>query len=109
MTEPSWQNALYDQLRAQGVRIFTYVPDAGHRVLIDRSIADPAAVSVALTTEEEGVGIAAGAHLGGERAALVTTAKRVINARTQVWALISRRWLRARASSTPVPFRRPKK
>ncbi|NKC11286.1 MAG: phosphonopyruvate decarboxylase [Gammaproteobacteria bacterium] len=71
MTEPAWQDALYDQLRSQNVDIFTYVPDAGHRVLIDRCIADPDALSIALTTEEEGVGILAGAHLGGKRGVLL--------------------------------------
>jgi hypothetical protein len=29
------------------------VPDAGHRILIHRSLADPGVHSVALTTEEE--------------------------------------------------------
>ena len=33
---------------------FCYVPDAGHKVLIDRSLADPDVHSVPLTTEEEG-------------------------------------------------------
>jgi hypothetical protein len=35
---------------------FACVPDAGHRILIDRSLADPEVHSVALTSEEEGVG-----------------------------------------------------
>ena len=35
-----WQERLYEQLRAADVTIFSYVPDAGHRVLIDKSIAD---------------------------------------------------------------------
>lgn len=71
MAETSWQDDLYALLRAEGVSIFTYVPDAGHRVLIDRSLADPDATSIALTTEEEGVGILAGAHLGGARGVLL--------------------------------------
>ena len=66
-----WQDALYDQLRAAGVTQFAYVPDAGHRILIDRSIADPDVHSVALTTEEEGVAMLAGADLGGERGVLL--------------------------------------
>jgi sulfopyruvate decarboxylase alpha subunit len=69
--EVSWQNALYDTLKAQGVTQFSYVPDAGHRILIDRSLADPDVHSVALTTEEEGVALAAGAHLGGARSVLL--------------------------------------
>jgi sulfopyruvate decarboxylase TPP-binding subunit len=50
---------------------FAYVPDAGHRILIDRSLADPDVHSVALTTEEEGVALLAGADLGGARGVLL--------------------------------------
>lgn len=70
-TEDAWQKAVYDTLKKNGVTIFSYVPDAGHRMAIDLSIADPDVHSVALTTEEEGVGIAAGAHLGGGRSVLL--------------------------------------
>jgi sulfopyruvate decarboxylase TPP-binding subunit len=66
-----WQNELYDALRRNGVTQFAYVPDAGHRVCIERSIADKGVHSVALTTEEEGVALACGAHLGDERAVLL--------------------------------------
>lgn len=54
-TPVKWQDELYDLLRRNGITQFAYVPDAGHRILIDRSLADPGAHSVALTTEEEGV------------------------------------------------------
>ena len=66
-----WQDALYDLLRRYNVTQFAYVPDAGHRILIDRSLADPAVHSVALTTEEEGVALLAGAGLGGARGVLL--------------------------------------
>ena len=66
-----WQHGLYDQLRAAGITQFAYVPDAGHRILIDRSLADPDVHSVALTTEEEGVAMLAGADLGGARGVLL--------------------------------------
>src|SRR3954468_23725236 len=66
-----WQDNLYDLLRRNNVTQFAYVPDAGHRILIDRSLADPGVHSVALTTEEEGVALAAGADLGGARAVLL--------------------------------------
>ena len=66
-----WQDVLYDLLRRHNVTQFAYVPDAGHRILIDRSLADPAVHSVALTTEEEGVALLAGADLGGARGALL--------------------------------------
>lgn len=67
----AWQHQLYDALRRHDVSQFSYVPDAGHRVCIDRSITDPDVHSVALTTEEEGVALACGAHLGGKRSVLL--------------------------------------
>jgi sulfopyruvate decarboxylase alpha subunit len=66
-----WQDELYDLLRRHHITQFAYVPDAGHRILIDRSLADPEVHSVALTTEEEGVALMAGADLGGARGVLL--------------------------------------
>jgi sulfopyruvate decarboxylase alpha subunit len=66
-----WQDDLYDLLRRHNVTQFAYVPDAGHRILIDRSLADPEVHSVALTSEEEGVAMLAGADLGGARGVLL--------------------------------------
>src|SRR6201986_2407878 len=66
-----WQDDLYDLLRRNNVTQFAYVPDAGHRILIDRSLADPEVHSVALTSEEEGVAMLAGADLGGPRGVLL--------------------------------------
>jgi sulfopyruvate decarboxylase alpha subunit len=66
-----WQDQLYDLLRRHNVTQFAYVPDAGHRILIDRSLADRDVHSVALTTEEEGVALMAGADLGGARGVLL--------------------------------------
>jgi sulfopyruvate decarboxylase alpha subunit len=74
-----WQHDLYDLLRAHGITQFTYVPDAGHAVLIDRSLADPGVRSIALTTEEEGVALAAGADLSGARAVLLMQSSGVGN------------------------------
>ena len=71
---PAWQDQLYDLLRQQNVTQFSYVPDAGHRILINRSIADPDVHSVSVTTEEEGVALQAGAHLGGARSVLLCRA-----------------------------------
>src|SRR5437763_4087031 len=65
-----WQDELYDLLRRHNITQFAYVPDAGHRILIDRSLADPEVHSVALTTEE-GVALMAGADLGGARGVLL--------------------------------------
>ena len=77
-TKP-WQDELYEMLRQSGVTQFSYVPDAGHRILIDRSLADPKAHAIALTTEEEGVALAAGADLGGARSVLLMQSSGVGN------------------------------
>jgi sulfopyruvate decarboxylase TPP-binding subunit len=74
-----WQNELYDLLRRHQVTQFSYVPDAGHRILIDRSLADPDVHSIPLTTEEEGVALAAGADLGGVRSVLLMQSSGVGN------------------------------
>jgi sulfopyruvate decarboxylase TPP-binding subunit len=74
-----WQNEVYLMLRRQGGTQFAYVPDAGHQVLIDRSLADPDAYSVALTTEEEGVALLAGADLGDKRGVLLMQSSGVGN------------------------------
>src|SRR5436309_10944663 len=66
-----WQDELYDLLRRNNVTQYAYVPDAGHKILIDRSLADPEVHSGALTTGEEGVALLAGADLGGERGVLL--------------------------------------
>src|SRR5246127_3331643 len=66
-----WQDDLYDLLRRNNVTQFACVPNAGHRILIDRSLADPGVRSVALTTEEEGVALLAGGDLGGARGGLL--------------------------------------
>src|SRR5947208_7313353 len=66
-----WQHDLYDLLRQNGITQIAYGPDAGHSILIDRSLADPGVHSSPLTTEEEGVARIAGADLGGHRAVLL--------------------------------------
>jgi sulfopyruvate decarboxylase alpha subunit len=74
-----WQHEVYDLLRAHGVTQIAYVPDAGHTILIDRSLADPGVHSIALTSEEEGVALAAGADLGSARAVLLMQSSGVGN------------------------------
>jgi sulfopyruvate decarboxylase alpha subunit len=79
VTRDNWPDALYRLLRENGVTQFAYVPDAGHKLLIDRSLADPDVHSVPLTTEEEGVALVAGADLGGQRAVLLMQSSGVGN------------------------------
>ena len=63
--ETSWPDAIYAHFRRVGIRQVGYVPDAGHSRLIALCQADPNIADVVLTTEEEGVGLVAGAALGG--------------------------------------------
>src|SRR2546423_13197851 len=74
-----WQDEVFDLLRRGGVTQFAYVPDAGHSILIDRSLADPDVRAIALTTEEEGVALLAGADLGGARGVLLMQSSGVGN------------------------------
>lgn len=78
-TEPSWPDTIHAQFRRVGIRQVGYVPDAGHSRLISLCQADPNIADVVLTTEEEGVGLVAGAALGGQRAALLMQSSGVGN------------------------------
>lgn len=77
--ETAWQDDLYDALRKANVKIFSFVPDGGHKTLINRSIADPDAAAVTLSSEQEGVALAAGAHLGGVKSVLLMQSSGVGN------------------------------
>ncbi len=74
-----WPDRIHAILRAADVRQMAYVPDAGHSALIRLFSADPQVKTNVLTTEEEGVAIAAGAWLGGQRAVLLMQSSGVGN------------------------------
>jgi sulfopyruvate decarboxylase alpha subunit len=78
-TQASWPDELHRTLKAANVRQVGYVPDAGHKRLIELCLVDKALRAVVLSTEEEGIGLAAGAWLGGERAALLMQSSGVGN------------------------------
>lgn len=79
MTDVDWPGGTFRALRSEGVRLVGYVPDAGHKRLIELCQADREVRSVVLTTEEEGIGLAAGAWLGGVRSALLMQSSGVGN------------------------------
>ena len=79
MVHPTWQAEVYAVLKAAGITQIGYVPDAGHRHLIEAAHADPDMKPVVLTTEEEGIALAAGAWLGGARCALLMQSSGVGN------------------------------
>ena len=74
-----WAPILSDAFVAADVRHVTYVPDAGHARLITMLRETPGIATTVLTTEEEGVAIAAGAWAGGQRAALLMQSSGVGN------------------------------
>ena len=74
-----WPDALFQVFRDQRIAQVAYVPDAGHARLIELCRAEPGMRAVALTTEEEGVALLAGAWLGGQRGALLMQSSGVGN------------------------------
>ena len=59
MQPPTWQARVHDALKTANVSITGYVPDAGHAHLIQAAHADPAMTAVVLTSEQEGIALAA--------------------------------------------------
>lgn len=76
---PDWRDQIFAVVRRAQIRQVGYVPDAGHARLIELCQSDPDIRAVPLTTEEEGVALAAGVWLGGERAALLMQSSGVGN------------------------------
>ncbi|TKT76317.1 thiamine pyrophosphate-binding protein [Aquamicrobium sp. LC103] len=74
-----WPIELYETLKSAGISQMSYVPDAGHSTLIRLFSADPDVVTNVLTTEEEGIAIAAGAWLGGKRGVVLMQSSGVGN------------------------------
>jgi len=74
-----WPEAIHRELAAARIRLVGYVPDAGHKRLIELCQSDKSMRAVVLSTEEEGIGLAAGAWLGGERSALLMQSSGVGN------------------------------
>jgi sulfopyruvate decarboxylase subunit alpha len=62
---------IVDALKRAGIDLIATLPDTWLTGLIETIDADPAMTLVRVTREEEGVGICAGAFLGGRKAALV--------------------------------------
>lgn len=74
-----WPQQIHQVFCQKGLGLISYVPDGGHRSLIELCQADAQLRTVSLTTEEEGVALAAGAWLGGQRSALLMQSSGVGN------------------------------
>jgi sulfopyruvate decarboxylase alpha subunit len=76
---PDWPQGLYELLKAQNIRQVSVVPDAGHSRLIRLCETDPDIRLIRLTTEEEGIALALGAWLGGQKSVLLMQSSGVGN------------------------------
>lgn len=74
-----WASVIYRTLVEAKIAQVSYVPDAGHARLIDLVHETPGMKTTVLTTEEEGVALAAGAWMGGERSVLLMQSSGVGN------------------------------
>ena len=75
---PAWPDQIFQKLCEADVKQVVYVPDAGHARLIE--LCHQSNInSTVLTTEEEGIGILAGAWLGGQRGVLLMQSSGVGN------------------------------
>jgi len=76
---PHWSQDLHALLRQQRVRQVSFVPDAGHTALIRLCESDTDMRAVRLTTEVEGIALAVGAWLGGDKSVLLMQSSGVGN------------------------------
>src|SRR5712692_6509402 len=63
----TWADSFLAALKDNDVRLVTYVPDNVLTPLISGAAADNYFMSVGATREDEAIGVAVGAHMGGLR------------------------------------------
>jgi len=68
---PAWSDQAFEVLKEFKIRQVAYLPDGALAPLIARCSQEREMVATALTTEEEGVMLVAGAWLGGDRSAML--------------------------------------
>ena len=69
--ELDWPMEIYKVFAKNNLTQIACVPDAGHKSLIEHCENDNKMEMVSLTTEEEGMGLLAGAWLGGQKGAVL--------------------------------------
>lgn len=74
-----WQKEAYNILIDADIQQISYVPDAGHSELIRMLSENESIECISLTTEEEGVPIACGAWLAGQRSVMLIQSSGVGN------------------------------
>ncbi|HJU31494.1 MAG TPA: thiamine pyrophosphate-binding protein [Hyphomicrobiaceae bacterium] len=76
---PHWSHDVLRAIKAREISTVCTVPDGGLTRLLDMIEADRKIRLVTLTTEEEGIGIATGCWLGGQRAMIAMQSSGVGN------------------------------
>ena len=74
-----WRDDIFDVLQDHDIKQVYHVPDAGHARLIEHCQRSNSMRTVPLTTEEEGIALAAGAWLGGQRSVMLMQSSGVGN------------------------------
>ena len=74
-----WRDEIFEVFQNHDIKQVYHVPDAGHSRLIEHCQRSNEMKTVPLTTEEEGIALAAGAHLGGQRSVLLMQSSGVGN------------------------------
>jgi len=74
-----WRDDIFEALVNAGIKQIAYVPDAGHKKLIERAHAANEIRAISVTTEEDAVACLAGAWLGGDKGALLMQSSGVGN------------------------------
>lgn len=74
-----WADGVHALFKQQHIEMVSFVPDGGLRRLIELCESDGGMQTVTLTSEQEGIAFAAGAFLGGKRAAVLMQSSGVGN------------------------------
>jgi sulfopyruvate decarboxylase alpha subunit len=78
-TAVNWTDDVFAAMKARSIATVCTIPDGGLTGLLQRVEREPGMRLVTLTTEEEGIGIATGCWLGGQRAMIAMQSSGVGN------------------------------
>ena len=79
MSDYDWSSDVFAAMRARDIATVATIPDGGLTKLLQTCEASPDVRVVTLTTEEEGIGVATGLWLGGQKAMIAMQSSGVGN------------------------------
>lgn len=88
LEQVGWSKRLLDAFAAEGICYLPYLPDGVLAPVVAEAVARPEFTVIPLTREEEGVGIAAGIALTGQRAALLMQVSGLGNSLNAIGSLV---------------------